>query len=640
MSNYILGTAGHVDHGKTALIKALTGIDTDRLAEEKKRGLTIDLGFASMKIEGVGDVGIVDVPGHERFLGNMLAGASGMDAVMLVIAAGEGVMPQTLEHARILTLLNVEKTVIALNKIDLLQGDGYSERILHVKEAIREELKDTVFADSPIIEVSAADSTGLNELKQCIAEMLSNDADSEYDSGNFMMHVDRSFTVKGFGTVVTGSVREGTVRVGEICTLYPSGHNLTVRNLQVSGRNTDAVSKGQRAAVNLKDISKDDIGRGCILAARASMTHSLYCDVSVRVLCDSEYSLNNNDRVRFYYGSGGYVARTVIVDKDVLNKGESGYAQLQFSEKISVREGDYYILRRMNEGTIIGGGRIIDCCPSRLKRSCKDNYRSFTIRESSDRLEKTFEKIRSHGQALATVGELKDDASVTELVADGRVIVPDGRHIIEVNRECLMREKFLDDLRNFHAKYPDRAGMPLKEAKDRICGSGRDRDSKVLLDYWIEKRYIKEAGAGICLYEYSPSMLEDDEWIRERISDIYGNAGIDIPAYNDVKLLFKTSERFVSVFKNLVHEGMLVKLDERYYIGRATLDWAYQRLVKMSDHVTDGIIILGDYRDRIKSSRKVALALLEYFDSKHLTFKTGEGRRINELAVAKYCDDL
>lgn len=638
MNNAIIGTAGHVDHGKTALIKALTGIDTDRLAEEKKRGITIDLGFAHMDLPEFGEVSIIDVPGHERFVRNMLSGAAGMNLSLMVIAATEGVMPQTREHMDILSLLNIKTGVIALTKCDLADEDT----ILMAESEIRGFLKGTFLENAHIVRVSAFTGQGIPELKEILSEILTeNFKQSEKKNDNpdeevFFMPVDRSFSIKGAGTVVTGTNRSGRVIKGEEYILYPEGRKVTVRGIQIRGKEVDEGGPSQRVALNLKDVSKDEIQRGQIIATKGSLPVSNMLDTRIFVLENSVKSLNNGEKIFLHYGSGEYMAKTVIIDAESIEPGESGYVQLHLLKEISAREKDVFVIRSLSPAMTFAGGVILDANPVRKRRKKPENLRSFEIKEKGSPEEKSVELIREHSSRFITEKELKvyiDGTDRTEFIEklkeNSNICYLKEERFIYAQLERKLRNYFRGVLVNYHMDYPDYPGMPLAEAKMRLLGRGRDKDAKALLGYWEECEFIKEKGGCISLFEFELVVLEDDEAIAERLLKIFRESGINPPAYNEVKPTFLGSRRFPIVLKKLLADGKLIKLDDRYLVDGNIVPFALNKLILLSKHTENGGITLGEYRDRLKSSRKVALAFLEYFDREGITLKDKDIRYLN-----------
>ena len=367
MKQIVLGTAGHIDHGKTSLIKALTGIDTDRLKEEKQRGITIELGFAHFDLPGGQILGIVDVPGHEKFVKNMVAGATGIDLVALVVAADEGVMPQTREHLEICELLKIRYGLVVLTKIDMVESDWLEL----VREDVSEYLSETFLADSPMVEVSAVTGQGLEELTGVLDKMCQEIPEKE--AGHiYRVPVDRVFTMKGFGTVITGTSVSGRIRTGDEITIYPQGINSRIRGLQVHNREVNDARAGLRTAVNLQGVEKAVIRRGDVLATKDSLRPTYMVDVSLDLLPSAPRKVKNRTRVRFHSGTSEIMARVVLLDREELNPGESCFAQVRLDEPTAVLKNDRYVLRSYSPVRTIGGGEVLNALPGRKKKRFSD----------------------------------------------------------------------------------------------------------------------------------------------------------------------------------------------------------------------------------------------------------------------------
>ena len=622
MNNVIIGTAGHVDHGKTRLIEALTSINTDRLAEERKRGITIDLGYSYIDLPNSGRVGIVDVPGHEKFLRNMLSGVGGINIVLLVVAADELFMPQTKEHLDIITLLGIENGVVALTKIDLIPEDLRQMTI----SAVKDELKDTILKDASIIPVSSYTKEGIDDLKAVLDETAANINGSS--PGSFFMPIDRSFTIKGFGTVVTGSVSSGEINLKDKYMLYPAQREVFVRGIQVHSTPVSKAERGQRCAVNLKDIKKEEISRGQILALKGSCTPTMMLDVKISLLKDSPFSITNDSLLHFYYGAGEYVAKTVLMDKDILLPGDEGYAQLRFKENIVARKDDRFVLRFMSPAVTIAGGVIIDPNPVKKKRNKEETLNSFRTKEFGTPEDKLYAQVRERYNELRTERSFGPESleTIENLSKQGRIIRINNK-IISSEREQKLYMFARRLLVAYHKENPYLPGIPEAELKSKLMGEKHLKDAGALLDYWKLCKLIKEAGMCISLYDFELVVPKDDAEIEKRIMKIYTVAGLNPPAYNDLKPAFLGSDRFLPVLNKLLKEKSLIKLDERYIVAAPYYEEAKRRLYLMAEH-TNGEITLGEYRDRIKSSRKMALALLEYFDRNKITVKSGDIRRL------------
>lgn len=386
MNYVIVGTAGHVDHGKTCLIKALTGVDTDRLKEEKKRGITIELGFAGMTAPDGTDIGIIDVPGHEKFIKNMLAGIGGIDLVLLVVAADEGIMPQTAEHFDILKLLNIKKGIIVMTKADLVE----EEWLDMVTSDLLDLVKGSFLEDAEIVPVSAHTGQNIEVLRNKIFDAVSTSSKRNNNPALFRLPIDRVFTIDGFGTVVTGTLLEGMVKVGQDITIYPSGMTAKIRNLQVHDQKVETAYAGQRTAINLAGIKKEELDRGQVLAAPNSLKPTKMVDVNLKVLSDTKREIINGSRLHLYCGSNEVLCKVVLLDRDKLLAGESCYAQLRTEEDIVVKKGDLFVVRYYSPLETVGGGTILDANALKHKRYDEKVLAALSIKETGDEADVCF----------------------------------------------------------------------------------------------------------------------------------------------------------------------------------------------------------------------------------------------------------
>lgn len=368
MKNIIIGTAGHIDHGKTTLIKALTGRNTDRWEEEQRRGITIDLGFTYFDLKNGDRVGIIDVPGHERFINNMVAGVVGMDLVMLVVAADEGIMPQTREHMDILGELGIEKSILVLNKCDLVEEDWLEL----VKEEIKEELEGTFLEQAPIVEVSAATGQGIPELIEVIERLTAEEVVEKDVNTIPRLPIDRVFSLSGFGTIITGTLLAGTISKEDNLQVYPIGKECKIRNIQVHGQDVEKCYAGQRVAINLSNVKKSELRRGCVLAPPNNMKNTMLLDVKLNVLPSSMRVLTNHTRLHLFTGTSEILCRAVLLDKEEIGPGESGFVQLRLEEEIALRRGDKFVVRFYSPMETIGGGIVLESNPKKKKRFDKD----------------------------------------------------------------------------------------------------------------------------------------------------------------------------------------------------------------------------------------------------------------------------
>ena len=402
MKNIIIGTAGHIDHGKTTLIKALTGRNTDRWEEEQRRGITIDLGFTYFDLKNGDRVGIIDVPGHERFINNMVAGVVGMDLVMLVVAADEGIMPQTREHMDILGELGIEKSILVLNKCDLVEEDWLEL----VKEEIKEELEGTFLEQAPIVEVSAATGQGIPELIEVIERLTAEEVVEKDVNTIPRLPIDRVFSLSGFGTIITGTLLAGTISKEDNLQVYPIGKECKIRNIQVHGQDVEKCYAGQRVAINLSNVKKSELRRGCVLAPPNNMKNTMLLDVKLNVLPSSMRVLTNHTRLHLFTGTSEILCRAVLLDKEEIGPGESGFVQLRLEEEIALRRGDKFVVRFYSPMETIGGGIVLEPNPKKKKRFDKDAIEELQRKESGSSEDVIELHVKSHEETMITVTEL------------------------------------------------------------------------------------------------------------------------------------------------------------------------------------------------------------------------------------------
>lgn len=632
MKHVIMGTAGHVDHGKTCLIKALTGTDTDRLKEEKQRGITIELGFARLSGSEDLEIGIVDVPGHEKFVRHMLAGASGIDMVLFVIAADEGMMPQTVEHLEILKMLHIEKGIIALTKIDLVE----EEWLEMVKEDVRESTKGTFLENAELIEVSSQTGYQIDYLRARICEMAEVCSLRREEEELLRIPVDRVFTIDGFGTVVTGTLTEGSIKIGEEIWIYPSERKVKVRNLQVHGKPVKQATAGQRTAVNLAGIKKVDVRRGEVLAAPFSMEKSRMLDVRVSMFDTAKRPLENGARLHLFYGSAEVLCKAVLLDADILQQGQSGFAQLRLEEDIAVKRGDRFILRFYSPLESIAGGVVLDPVAPKRKRFQETALDALKRKDEGSGKEVLEQILLEESQKFPQErllarkwGGLRTEAA--ELLREMEELGTAYR----IDKDVYLHRDFLRTvqttaeqiLEDYHEKNPVSGGMVREELRVRLKNGLHASDMKpmdALIAGMIDRGILKEAGNTVALSGFSIQYTEEQRQIRDAIEEIYQKAGVEIPESEEVIDGFKDKALARQMIERLCGEGVLVKLEYPNYMHSETIGWARQILKETI--AEKGQITLAEYRDKIETSRKYAMMILEYFDREHITKKNGDAR--------------
>lgn len=625
--NIIIGTAGHVDHGKTQLVKALTGIDTDRLQEEKKRGITIDLGFAYLDLPSGEKAGIVDVPGHERFIKNMLAGAGGIDLALLVVAADDGVMPQTREHLGILSLLGIQNGAIVITKADLAD----EEWIELVAEDIKKLAEGTFLQNAPVAVVSAHTGQGIDALRQLIFELIRQPENNT--TRPFRLPVDRVFTVEGFGTVVTGTLIEGAMNEGDTVQLYPSGLASRVRNLQVHGSTVQTAWAGQRVAVNLAGLKKDEVARGDILAPPDSMQNTRMVDVKLTVLKDSARVLKNGSRLHFYHGSGEALCKLVLLGQNTLAAGSQGYAQLRFTQEIAAKKDDRFVLRFYSPLETVGGGVVLDANPQKHRRSDKRVLEALKVREAGSVADTLLQAIADGSPRFLTLPEVQkqlglDDATfkaeLEALIEQGSVIRLSTRTAIAADYRDTLGRQLQKLLRDYHTANPLQAGMRRDELRGKLL-PGRENAlaDKVLALYEAQGLTVAN-GQKVALAGFEIQFSPVDKALYDQMAQLFLDAAFAPPTVEEAYALAKDKAAAKRVFDALVDGGVVVMAAQQMPFHARVVADAWQKLV---DFVAQkGEITLAEFRDLTGTSRKYALPLLEHFDAKGQTKKVGDAR--------------
>lgn len=629
----IIGTAGHVDHGKTCLIRALTGIDTDRLAEEKKRGITIELGFASLELPDGGRAGIIDVPGHERFIRNMLAGAGGIDLAMLIVAADESVMPQTAEHLDILTLLNIRRGLVVITKADLADPDWMEL----VKSDISALVKGSFLEGAPVLTVSAHTGQGIGELREALFALLEQTPDGVAAGKAPRLPVDRVFTMEGFGTVVTGTLIEGDICVKQELMLYPSRRLVRVRSLQVHSASVERAFSGQRVAVNLQGLKKNEVARGDTLATPDSMPLTSMADVRLDLLKNTSRRLLSNNRLHFYHGSRETMCRIILMDAKELSKGQSGYARLCFEEEIALCPGDRFVVRFYSPMETVGGGEILDACPIRQKPFDEKALRSFQKKESGTPVEKVEALLRERSRQFYPLSRIPMHVTVTaaEVAKAAETLIAKGKAVsvtpdIAVHREYAdqLLEKLEFLLAAFHRDNPLKSGMKREDIPARLLTQNYASYAGPLLDDFVARGRLKEVDGTLALAEFSVKTDSELEQLFREMENAYRQGGFSPPATDELLGRFSKNRKAGQAFSALLDKGILVRLEPQICMHHQFVEQAWE-IVRQIFAEEKGVV-LGPFRDRLGTSRKFAVAILEYFDRQKRTRKTGDIRIIEK----------
>ena len=638
MKNIIVGTAGHIDHGKTTLIKALTGRNTDRWEEEQRRGITIDLGFTYFDLKNGDRVGIIDVPGHEKFINNMVAGVVGMDLVLLVVAADEGIMPQTREHMDILGLLGIKKSILVINKCDLVD----EEWLELVEEEIQEELEGTFLEGAPVVKVSAATGQGLDELTDTIQQLMSDEVVAKDTQTIPRLPIDRAFTLSGFGTIITGTLISGTITREDVLEMYPIGKECKIRNIQVHGQNQDKCYAGQRVAINLSNVKKKEIRRGCVLAPKNSMKNTDLLDVKLKVLEDSMRILTNHERLHLYTGTSEILCRAVLLDKEQIGPGVEGLVQLRLEEEIAVKRGDRFVVRFYSPMETIGGGIVLEPNPVRKKRFDAQAIEELKKKESGSLGDVMERQIKEHGDTMITLAELAkvmahsvDELKeyLEELEESGTIFVfpmKKDTYLWHRDSEFAVRQKIEETLQKYHSEHPYRYGMKkaeihntfLKKIKPNIFDAYIERMTGENV-YGRREEYLSLPGYEVpkdAMYLQTEKLIEDT----------FEKAGYDFVRFSEIdfgKIPRQTAEDVVLM---MIDEGKVIRINEEMFTMKHLMDEAKE---KIQNHLKEeNLITIAQVRDMFSTSRKSAKPILEYMDSIKVTKKTGgESERVAYL---------
>jgi selenocysteine-specific elongation factor len=629
VKNVVIGTAGHIDHGKSTLIKALTGLDPDRLKEEKKRGITIDLGFAEFVLPSGKRAGVVDVPGHEKFIKNMLAGIGGIDIVLLVIAADEGVMPQTQEHLDILSILEIEKGIVVLTKADLVDEDWLSL----VKEDIKEKLKGTFLEDATMMEVSALEGKGLDELSYEI-DRQTDELKNRNTNLPPRIPIDRVFSISGFGTVITGTQIEGTFQVGDEVVIYPNKISTKIRGIQVHGKSVDRSYAGQRVAINLANMKKDDIKRGDVLSIDKVLEPTMMLDAKVSVLKESNWSIKNRSRLRLYHGSSEVLCRVVILDKEEILPGEFAYIQLRLEEEIVAKRDDKIVLRFYSPMETIGGGFIIDSNPYKHKRFKDDIIEKLQLKEKGDIEDLIDEMIKVNSENYETMksyidkGEFEENEMknvIEKFIEEDKVVKFVDNVILHKDYLEKIKENIIKELEDFHNKNNLKLGMKKEELRNKVMKKVKNKLYDDLLVYF--ENILNLVDNKVSLKDFKVIYTKEQEEMKKRIEDNLIKGRFSPKTVKEMAETFKDEEGFNKVIQSMIDFNLVIKLDENIVLYHSVYDEAVS-MIKDFIKDNDGIT-LGQCRDVLGTTRKFALPLLEYLDNNKITKRDGDKRIIN-----------
>lgn len=635
MKQMILGTAGHIDHGKTALIKALTGIETDRLKEEKRRGITIELGFAFMDLPGGQHLGIVDVPGHEKFVKTMVAGATGIDLVAMVIAADEGIMPQTREHLEICSLLEIKYGVIVLSKVDLVD----EEWLELVTDDIGEFTQGTFLQDAPVLPLSSTTGKGIPEFIAAL-DRLCAEIPQRPPTDLFRLPIDRVFTMKGFGTVITGTLISGRVKVGDTIALYPSGITSKVRGIQVHNESVNEAGTGMRTAINFQGLEITSANRGDIVSLPHILQPSYMVDASIHFLDSNRKPLKNRTRVRFHSGTSEVLGKLILLESEELQPGETTVVQLRLDAPVALVKDDPFVIRSYSPIRAIGGGRILNPIPSKHKRfrpEVIEGLKGLTGAEPERIIPFHIDGSGYQGQSfsdlrvMTNLPEKQLNGSIQDLLSK-RILVQvdkDNRVFIHGERLNQLKREIVSVLGGYHQDNPLKAGMSKEELKSKLPPKLSTRLFNLAINQMIGDESIVQEEEWIRLAEHTVSLGIDQADVKTRIMDTYSASGLQPPYFKALSdTLSIDTAQAKAVLQLLTDEGRIIKVKEDLYFDAEAVETLKNRLVTFLE--TNEEIDTPRFKEMTGVSRKFVIPLIEYFDAKHVTIRIGDIRKLRK----------
>lgn len=618
---FIIGTAGHIDHGKTSLIKALTGIDTDRLKEEKERGISIDLGFAYFDLPDGTRCGIVDVPGHERFIKNMLAGAGGIDLVLFVVAADDGIMPQTREHLEIMHLLRVQKGIFVITKIDLAD----EKRVDEVKKGIKALIENTCLRNSPIVQFSAATSYGLDEIKEKISD-IARHITPKNEGGFFRLPIDRSFAIKGFGAVVTGTVASGRTKKGDDVLSLPSGKKAKIRGLQSHKKDIEELVAGQRGAVNLTGVSYSDIKRGDFLVSTDLTKGTMDADVEFEFLSSIERTVKNHSVLKLHHLTAETNTRVMFAGRDCAEKGDNIFGRIKLKTPLVMLRNDRFVLRDFSINKTIGGGRVL--LPFGLAKPDLEKYQIL----KQDNLLNIMTLLLSgkdfglDRQIIRMQMNLTDDALLSLIVNSG--VMQFGGYLVLESRIKDLKQRLINSLDTFHKTKPDEIGIEETILSKGLGYKILPAIFKQILDEMILEGIIERDKGFIFLKAHKTRFNETRNPLEQEILNVFKANGFNPPKLDELRQKCNRGD-FQKTFDILIKKGMIARIAQDVYLSKDTLDMAKEKLVQFIEK--NNKIKAAEFRDMLNCGRKIAIEILEYFDKERFTLRSGDYRVLRKI---------
>lgn len=637
MNQIILGTAGHIDHGKTSLIRALTGIETDRLKEEKQRGITIELGFASIKLPGGELVGVVDVPGHEKFIKNMVAGASGIDLVAMVIAGDEGVMPQTREHMDICTLMGIEHGFITLTKIDIVD-----EELLELAlEDIKDFTRGTFLEDAPIVPVSSTTGEGLDLFRKTLDTMYHKIPQRPF-SPIFRLPVDRVFSMKGFGTVITGTLASGKANLGENIMIFPTGITSKIRGIQVHNNGVDEVAAGTRTAINFQGLDKESVNRGDVLSTPNALRPSHMVDAEFHYLSKNAKPAKPRTRIRFHSGTSEIIGNLVLLDREELLPGDKACVQIRLESPVCCIKNDRFVIRSYSPIKTIGGGQILNPVPKKHKLFNKKIIEGLNSLISCD-FEETISFFVNQGEysgvsfadlrIMTNIPDKKLDVSLQKMLAARKIIQTDKEKRLYVHSSLFesLTKDILLRLKEYHGANPLKEGMSRQELKSKFRAL-RENDSKlfsiVLTKIARDKKIVQEQNI-VRLSTHEIALQVDQQNLKEKISTIYKKSGLTPPFFRVICTDLNVDQKnAMEVLHMLIDEKIIVKTKDDLYFDAFVINELKKELVAFLNKSKE--ITTPKFKEMTNISRKFVIPLIEYFDSINLTIRVGDTRQLRK----------
>ncbi|MBI5602621.1 MAG: selenocysteine-specific translation elongation factor [Deltaproteobacteria bacterium] len=633
MKQIILGTAGHIDHGKTSLVKALTGIDTDRLKEEKERGITIELGFAYLDLPSGQRLGIIDVPGHERFIKNMVAGASTIDLVALIIAADEGVMPQTREHLDICSLLGIKKGLVALTKIDMVEDDWLDL----VQEDIKEFLKGTFLEGAPILPVSSTTGQGIPELTGLL-ERLSAEVEERSSAGIFRLPVDRVFTMKGFGTVITGTAISGSLSVGDQVIIYPQEIQAKVRGIQVHNQDTEQVRAGLRTAINLQGIEKATVNRGDVVASPLGLYSTRLLDLHIRLLKSAPRPLKHRSQIRFHSGTSEILGQVLLLQGEDIKPGEPGFGQLRLTEPVALLPGDLAVIRSYSPVLTIGGATVLNVIPAKHKRLNPEVIQQLQVLQSGSDAEKTALQVLlagAGGVSRPNLGQVlplppkKLDDLLKDLLSQKVLIQWDKENKIIIHQKEMskLNRAIEKELEGYHQANPLKPGLLKEELKSRLPQIRETKLFNFLLNQLAEQKILVQEKELVRLTGHKVQLKEDQQAVQDALEKVYLKSGLQPPYFKELVEQFPKGQPR-QVLELMVKEGKLIKVKEDLYFHKQAIEGLKKKMIQWLKE--KGEITTPEFKDLTQTSRKYTIPLLEYFDAIQVTMRVEDKRLLRE----------